>query len=609
MRCNQVICGITASIILSISPLTAVATPNAFNIEYETQATQRNTNTNVRVDENVTGLESRVDKDGNTTLKADIETAMPLIEEAFKTVYNSIETELKKKIKEDNLDYEYTMQSFSDADNPYRDIDMTRFVAAYATVIKHGRNGKPILYDVPLIKMTVDYQNIDDNCKYAEITLKAMTPEDLLAYYGYTDEAILNEYEERYKAIDTALNGLDLQTTIFTESPESVQENTGSKNLANYNIPEDISEERKRIVDTALSLVGKVPYLWGGKSSKPGIDETWWQYLSNGKQNGLDCSGFVRWVFQTTGYDNDITNKLWSTYQMRSDLEDISRDELQPGDIGLLKDNDVGTNHCGIYIGNGLWVHCSSSAKTVTVNSFGFRFFKRMPGGDVDTTIYDDYQDELANGSSVYRGAISYTEEEIRTFAQLIEHEVGGESYNSWVAVAEVTVNRVKSKSFPNTLNEVIYQPHQYSYVSEIVQIEPRQSVIDVARSVANGTLRYWDNEHVLFFKNPTITNGIPSSTPYDWGKYKYYGYVDSTAFYLEEGSSTGYYIPSQQIAYSGTNTEESTSTEETIEDTESAEATESIEETIVAGPAQDILKKIEEQSEEELDEQTEMNP
>lgn len=592
MRCNRIICGITASIILSASPMSALATPNALTIEYETQAIQRNTNTNIRVDENVTGLESRVDKDGNTTLKADIETAMPLVEEAFKTVYSSIETELKKKIKEENLDYEYTMQSFYDADNPYRDIDMTRFIAAYATVITHGRNGKPILYDVPLITMTIDYEDLGEGRKYAEITLKAMTAEDLLTYYGYTDAEILSEYEARYKLIDDTLNGLNLQTTIFTESPESVQENTGSKNLANYNVPEDISDDRKRIVDTALSLVGKVPYLWGGKSSKPGIDETWWQYLSNGKQNGLDCSGFVRWVYQTAGYEDDVTNKLWSTYQMRSDLEDISKDELQPGDIGLLKNNDNGINHCGIYIGNGLWAHCSSSAKTVTVNSFGFRYFKRMPGGEADDTIYDDYQDALSNGSSVYRGAISYTEDEIRTFAQLIEHEVGGESYNSWVAVAEVTVNRVKSTAFPNTLYEVIYQPHQYSYVSEIAQIEPRQAVIDVARSVANGTLRYWDNEHVLFFRNPTITSGISATERQDWGKYAYYGYTDHTAYYLETGNTSGHYTPGNNASSNSDEVEDNTDVEVEPE-TEAAETVgETVPETTVAGPAQDILER-----------------
>ncbi len=65
--------------------------------------------------------------------------------------------------------------------------------------------------------------------------------------------------------------------------------------------------ERKAVVRHALSLVGKVNYFWGGKSLVLGWDSRWGQLTqvwAAGSQTteptdpyGLDCSGFVDWVF------------------------------------------------------------------------------------------------------------------------------------------------------------------------------------------------------------------------------------------------------------------------------------------------------------------------
>lgn len=59
----------------------------------------------------------------------------------------------------------------------------------------------------------------------------------------------------------------------------------------------------------------------------------------------------------------------------------------------------------------------------------------------------------------------SYTKAELRLMSSIIVCEAGAESYQGKVAVGIVVMNRVASKSFPNTVRKVIYQKGQFSPV------------------------------------------------------------------------------------------------------------------------------------------------
>lgn len=60
---------------------------------------------------------------------------------------------------------------------------------------------------------------------------------------------------------------------------------------------------------------------------------------------------------------------------------------------------------------------------------------------------------------------------EVECLAKNIYFEAGGEPYNGKVAVAEVTLNRVRSEGYPNTVCGVVYQKSkgicQFSWVCE----------------------------------------------------------------------------------------------------------------------------------------------
>jgi len=157
------------------------------------------------------------------------------------------------------------------------------------------------------------------------------------------------------------------------------------------NAPEFSSKLQEKLYETALSIVGRVKYFWGGKSSA-GWNDKWGEPTlvtfpgneTTGKYIplGLDCSGYVDWVYKTAGIGNMLSSG-GTAYQWGQSYP-ISSDELQIGDLAFLQmPNSSGINHVGIYIGkdednNNLYAH-SQWGTGVTVDGYkGFKYFRRV---------------------------------------------------------------------------------------------------------------------------------------------------------------------------------------------------------------------------------------
>jgi hypothetical protein len=251
-----------------------------------------------------------------------------------------------------------------------------------------------------------------------------------------------------------------------------------------------------------------------------GYDTSWWTFNEAGEQMGLDCSGFVQWVYRSSGYPNYTL--LTSTATILNNTEDITQAELQPGDIGLLNHGES-TNHTGIYLGDGYFIHCSSSKNTVVISKFPFTIFKRVSGLDEQTLTAYHYVDEEK----------SYTSEEVLLLSKLVSHEAAGEGLNGWVAVAETVMNRVKSPLFPNSIREVIYQGSdsgvkQFSNVEEIDEIVPSENIISVVEATLGGKVKILNNADVLYFRNPY------EEDMNNWGTHKTYTRINNHVFYLQ---------------------------------------------------------------------------
>ena len=141
-------------------------------------------------------------------------------------------------------------------------------------------------------------------------------------------------------------------------------------------MPKDISERRRAVVEKAYSLLGKVNYFWGGKSSAIGWDSRWGtptRVTAPGSRStgtvrpyGLDCSGFVDWVFNNSlGY---VIGHGGGAASQHDHCKPISWSEAQPGDLVFYP----GDTHVGVFVGkdsNGdpLIIHCASSQNNVVL--------------------------------------------------------------------------------------------------------------------------------------------------------------------------------------------------------------------------------------------------
>jgi hypothetical protein len=94
-----------------------------------------------------------------------------------------------------------------------------------------------------------------------------------------------------------------------------------------YKVSPKLSDEQQNILKAALSLEGKIHYVWGGKASSAGWNSGW------DSGGGMDCSGFVQWAYWTGINKKD---GMHSTEEISAAAKEIKKSELEPGDLGLL---------------------------------------------------------------------------------------------------------------------------------------------------------------------------------------------------------------------------------------------------------------------------------
>lgn len=100
------------------------------------------------------------------------------------------------------------------------------------------------------------------------------------------------------------------------------------------------------------------------------------------------------------------------------------------------------------------------------------------------------------NNNSIY-----LTEDDIYLMSQVVYAESKGEPFDGKVAVASVILNRVLSPQFPNTVQEVIFQPYAFSCIVDgKITVEPSSECYNAVYEAIKGTDPTGD---ALFFYNP----------------------------------------------------------------------------------------------------------
>lgn len=182
------------------------------------------------------------------------------------------------------------------------------------------------------------------------------------------------------QALSKTLYGAENSTTTSAEAMSEAEINAFVSAL-------NCSDERKKVLKTALSLVGRVPYFWGGKSA-PGWNDEWntpklvtaagSTTTGTIRPYGLDCSGFSDWTYQTA-LGVTIGAGTWGQWNASTE---IAESELIPGDLGFQNLPNADTNHVLIYAGTDadgrqLWVHCTSGSGVVLNSPDYIRYYRR----------------------------------------------------------------------------------------------------------------------------------------------------------------------------------------------------------------------------------------
>ena len=232
---------------------------------------------------------------------------------------------------------------------------------------------KAVFWDMTVIKTeveTINHPGSGDDDGWTErnlyITITAKTAEEMKTAYHFNRNQI------------AALEELLEQRDLLRELIEDVYSVSGDTAALIRNLPEGLPPEREAVVRAACSLVGKVNYFWGGKSLVIGWDARWGelrQVTAAGSSTtgtyrpyGLDCSGFVDWVFYNATGGDYIIGHGGGAMMQHTYCTPILWEDAQPGDLVFYpEDNHVGMVGGWDEDGNILIIHCASGYNDVVI--------------------------------------------------------------------------------------------------------------------------------------------------------------------------------------------------------------------------------------------------
>lgn len=202
--------------------------------------------------------------------------------------------------------------------------------------------------------------------KILHITITGKTVAEMETEYGFTAQQMtaVDELLAQRDMLEELIGNL---TAISADAADILR-----------NLPSDLAPERREVIKTACSLVGKVNYFWGGKSLVMGWDSRWGtvqRVTADGSAStgtyrpyGLDCSGFVDWVFYNATDGGYIIGHGGGAASQHTYCTAISWADALPGDLVFYPDD----THVGIVAGwdengNILIVHCASHYNNVVI--------------------------------------------------------------------------------------------------------------------------------------------------------------------------------------------------------------------------------------------------
>lgn len=195
-------------------------------------------------------------------------------------------------------------------------------------------------------QVTVQYEY-----KILNVTLLNRGVDYVARNSGLTDDQL-----QRYEVtLECRGNRDDLFAGIAFATPDGAG---SSGEYQDYDIPgEALTDEKFRKMITEAEKYLGYPYVWGGSSPS----------------TSFDCSGFVSWVINHCGNGWNVGRQTANGLMEKCDI--IPKSEAKPGDLIFFQKtyNTSGASHVGIYVGNGMMIHCGSPISYASIETSYWR--------------------------------------------------------------------------------------------------------------------------------------------------------------------------------------------------------------------------------------------
>ena len=170
--------------------------------------------------------------------------------------------------------------------------------------------------------------------------------------YVARNSGLSDDQLERYEVtLECRGNRDDLFAGIAFATPDGAG---SSGEYQDYDIPgEALTDEKFRKMITEAEKYLGYPYVWGGSSPS----------------TSFDCSGFVSWVINHCGNGWNVGRQTANGLMGKCDI--IPKSEAKPGDLIFFQKtyNTSGASHVGIYVGNGMMIHCGNPISYASIET------------------------------------------------------------------------------------------------------------------------------------------------------------------------------------------------------------------------------------------------
>ena len=236
-------------------------------------------------------------------------------------------------------DLQYKIEKEEVVETRTRTVTKWHWVTRYRTENQDG-NLVPVPYP--------SYEPYEEEEEYEYHILKVTLTNYSVDYVARNKMGLTADQLERYEIL---LETFGNKKYLFENDPYAVPT---PGEYDDYKVPSEFltDQEFAKMLKEAQKYLG-YPYVWGGSSPS----------------TSFDCSGFVSYVINNCGNGWNVGRQ--TANGLLSKCTRISANNAKPGDLIFFQGtyNTAGASHVGIYVGNGMMIHCGNPIQYTSINS------------------------------------------------------------------------------------------------------------------------------------------------------------------------------------------------------------------------------------------------